>query len=127
MNKRLNTNSAKTILVVEDRISTIQFNLLLLKERGYDILLKTRYKDAFEYIDTCQHYDLALIDHQIGDSDGFNGGNTLIELSKEKNPKANIVCISAYCDQSSSANANWNKLDDPDTLVELVERLLDTV
>lgn len=118
----------KTILIAEDNLDTICFSVELLMKKGYDIHVASSYLDALHYLEENRPYDLVLIDRQIGgEGPRFYGGEQLIQMSKKINPLANVVCISAYQTGNSGANADWNKLDDPRTLVELVERLLDVV
>ncbi len=60
------------ILLVEDNETIIQGLRFFLEKNGYELVVKTRIRQAVEYMDTMPEVDLIILDVTLPDGNGFD-------------------------------------------------------
>lgn len=82
------------ILVVEDEPDLVRSYDFLLRDFGYALTFATSVTEAREHLETKQPFHVVLLDLQLGRS----SGEILISEIKNKDPKTEVIIVSAFKD-----------------------------
>ena len=90
-----------SILIVDDEESMRITLSMLLKSEGYNVSIASGGEDALRTIHTGKSYDLVITDLKMDKIDGIN----VLEATKEFNPSAEVLMLTAYGTVDSAVEA----------------------
>ncbi|MFA6541681.1 MAG: bifunctional response regulator/alkaline phosphatase family protein [Bacteroidota bacterium] len=100
-------NSKGTILWVDDEIELLRAHVMLLKDKGYEVVTSTNGDDAIEFVKT-KNIDLVLIDEMMPGK----GGLETLSVIKEISPSLPVVMITKNEAESLMEDAIGSKISD---------------
>jgi two-component system response regulator PilR (NtrC family) len=87
-------------LVVDDELNIQEILTILLEDFGFQVDRASNRKEADDLIDE-NYYDLALLDLRLPDGSGID----ILKKLKEKNPKTEVVIVTAFASSETAVEA----------------------